>query len=76
VAVAIALLLMSKETLRQDQAQMILGARHPDIQKTALFLDLGAVACAEVRGYATVDRVENEDRPPFQTFGRMNGREN
>jgi hypothetical protein len=47
VAVAIALLLVSKETLRQDQMQMILRAGHRDIEKTALFLELGGVACAE-----------------------------
>jgi hypothetical protein len=33
VAVAIALLLVSKETLRQDQMQMILRAGHRDIEK-------------------------------------------
>jgi hypothetical protein len=44
VAVAIALLLVSKETLRQDQMQMILRAGHRDIEKTALFLELGGVA--------------------------------
>jgi len=57
MAVAIALLLMSKEPQRQDQVQMILRARHSDIKKTALFLNLGGVACTEVRGYATVDHV-------------------
>jgi hypothetical protein len=38
---------VSKETLRQDQMQMILRAGHRDIEKTALFLELGGVACAE-----------------------------
>jgi hypothetical protein len=33
-------LLMRKEPLRNDHVQMILGARHGDVQKATLFLDL------------------------------------
>ena len=73
---AIALLLMSKEALRQDQMQMILGPCHRDIEKTTLFLNLRGVACTEIRWDAAVDRVQKKDRPPFLPFGRMNGGEN
>jgi hypothetical protein len=44
VSVADALLLMRKEALRQDQVQVILRARHRDIEKTTLLLDLRCVS--------------------------------
>jgi hypothetical protein len=54
VPVAIALLLMREEALRQDQMQVILGTRHRDIEKTTLFLNLRGVACTEVGRDAAV----------------------
>jgi hypothetical protein len=57
VAVPAALLLVREEALRQDQVQVILCARHCDIEKTTLFLNLRGVACAEIRRDAAVDRV-------------------
>ena len=75
VAVAIASLPVNEEALRHDQVQMILGARHGDIEQPPLFLDLGAGAGREVRWQAAVDDIENVDRLPFLALGRMDGGE-
>jgi len=48
---------MGVETLRHDQAQMVLGSRHRDVQKPALFLDLRSRASREIGGDASVDDV-------------------
>jgi hypothetical protein len=41
VPVTLGAIAISKEPLRYDQIQIILGARHGNIQQAPLFLDLG-----------------------------------
>jgi hypothetical protein len=66
---------MGEETLRDDQVQTVLRPRHRDIKQSAFLLDLVGRTDAEIRGNAAVDRIEHEDRTPFLTLGRMDGRE-
>ena len=60
---------MSKETLRQDQVQMILRTGHRNIEKTALFLDLGGVAGADMSGNAVF--AEGGSGPPEKVFNEF-----
>ena len=76
MAVAVRALAVRVEALRHDQVQMILGARHGDVEQAPLFLDLGLGAGRKVRRDAAVDGVEQEDRFPFLALGGMDGREN
>ena len=50
VPVAIAALLVREKTLRHDQVQMILGARHRNVKQPALFLDLGRASHRKIGG--------------------------
>ena len=58
-------LLMGEEALRDDHVQMILGARHGDVEETALFFDLRRASGRQIRWDAAVDTVQHEDRFPF-----------
>src|ERR1700724_761144 len=75
VAVAVGSLLMGEEALRHDQAPLVLGARHRDVEGTPLLLDLGARSGSEGRRQAAVHDVENEHRLPFLPLGGMDGGE-
>ena len=75
MAVALGLLAVGEEALRHDQMQVVLGARHGDIEQPALLLDLGRRAGAEIGRHAAVDDVEHEDRLPFLALGGMDGRQ-
>src|SRR5262245_54587642 len=66
---------MRKEALWQDQLQVILRARHRDIEKATLLFDLRCAARGEVGRDAAVNRVENENRSPFLSFRRVDSRE-
>ena len=46
--VALGALAVGEEPLRDDEMQIILGARHGDIQQTPFFLDLGGRPGAKV----------------------------
>ena len=48
VPVPISPLLVGEETLRENEVQMILSARHCNIEEAPLFLDLVYAARAEV----------------------------
>jgi len=48
VPVSITPLLVGKETLRKNEVQMILSARHRNIEEAPFFLDLVYTARAEV----------------------------
>src|SRR6185369_4964490 len=65
VTVAAAALLVSKEALRHDKMEVILGAGHRHIEQAALLLDLLRGAGGEVRRNAAVDAVEHENRFPL-----------
>ena len=67
-------LAMREEALRHDEMQIVLGARHRDIEKAALLLDLGRCAGAKIGRDAAVDDVEHKDRFPFLALGRMDRR--
>jgi hypothetical protein len=41
--------------------EFVSGARHSDIKKTPLLLDLGVRACREIRGNASVDDVQHKN---------------
>ena len=69
--VALGVLPMGEEALRDDKMQMILGAGHRDIEQTALLLDFGGGAGAEIGGNAAVDGVQHEDRFPLLPLRRM-----
>ena len=75
VAVALRILAVGEEALRHHEMQIVLGARHRDVEQAALLLDLGGRAGAEVGRNAAVDDVEHEDRLPFLALGGMDGRE-
>jgi hypothetical protein len=68
--VALGILSMGEEPLRHDKMQIILRARHRDIEQPAFFLDLGGGAGAEVGRDTAVDRVQDEDRFPFLPLRR------
>jgi hypothetical protein len=74
VGVAATALLRIVEPLRQHQVQLVLGARHGNIEQAALLLDIGGVAGGKIGGQAAVDDVEDEDGRPFLAFGGMNCR--
>jgi hypothetical protein len=46
VFVALCVLAMDKETLRDDEMKIVFGARHRNIEEAALLLDLGGGASA------------------------------
>ena len=73
--VAVRVLPVREEALRHDEVQIVLGARHGDVEQPPLLLDLGRRAGAEVGGDAAVDDVEHEDRLPFLPLGGVDGRE-
>ena len=75
VAVALRVLAMREESLRDHEMQVVLRARHRDIEQAALFLDFFRRSRAEVGRDAAVDDVQDEDRLPFLPLGGMNGRE-
>ena len=62
VAVALRVLAVDEEALRHDQMQVVLCARHRDVEQAAFLLDLGRGAGAEVGRHAAIDDVEH-DRP-------------
>src|SRR5450759_3269338 len=74
MAIAISRLLMSKEALRHDEMEIVLGARHRHIEQTALLLELCRRAGAEIGRDAAIDGVEHEDRLPLLSLGGMNRR--
>ena len=63
------------EPMRHDQRQLVLGARHGNVQQTALLLDLLGITCRHVGGNAAVDDVEHEYRLPLLALGGMDGRQ-
>jgi hypothetical protein len=71
VAIAPRMLAMGEEALRDDEMQTVFRPRHGDIEQSPLLFDFGCRACAEVRGDAAVDGVEDEDRFPFLPLGGM-----
>jgi hypothetical protein len=73
--VALRVLAMGEETLRNNEMKIVLGARHRDIEQTPLLLDLGGRPSAEVGGNAAIDDIEHEDRLPFLSLGGMDRRE-
>ncbi len=46
MAVALRMLAVGEEALRHHQMQIVLGARHRDIEQAAFFLDLGRLVPA------------------------------
>src|SRR5258708_38746153 len=71
VAVALAL---GEKPLRDHEVEIVLGARHGDIEEAPLFLDLVRSAGAEVRRNTSIDDIQHEDRLPFLALGGMNCR--
>jgi hypothetical protein len=48
VPIAVVALLVDEETVRHDQMEVVLGARHRDIEQATLFFDLWRAADSEV----------------------------
>ncbi|MNP80974.1 hypothetical protein D3C76_1792160 [compost metagenome] len=67
--VAATRLLGDVEFQRHAQRQLILGARHRDIEQPAFLLDLGALAGAKIGRDAAIDDVQHEDGFPFLPLG-------
>jgi hypothetical protein len=65
------MLLAPEKPERLDQMKVQLGSRHGDAENPAFFLDLFRTTRRHIGGYATIHQIENEDRIPFLTFGRM-----
>ena len=74
MTVALRVLALGEESLRDHQVEIVPSARHCDIEEAPLLLDLGRGAGAEVRGNAVIDDVQHKDRSPFLAFGGMDGR--
>ena len=55
--------------------EIVFRPRHRDVEEAAFFLQFGTGAGAEVGRHATIDDVQHEDRLPFLTFRRMDGRQ-
>jgi hypothetical protein len=72
--VALGILAMGEEALRDDEMEIVPGACHRDIEEAPLLLDLGRGAGTEVRGNAAIDDVQHEDRFPLLALGRVKGR--
>jgi hypothetical protein len=68
-------LLVGVEAVRNHQVQLILGARHGDMQQPPLFLDFFHRAGAQVRWNTAVDHIENVDRVPLLTLGAVDVRQ-
>ena len=60
VAIALRALAVDEETLRHNEVQIVLGARHRDIEQPALFLDFRRRAGAEIGRHAAVDHVQHD----------------
>ena len=75
MAVALRILPVGKEAVRNDQVQIVLRARHRHVEQPALLLDLIRGPGAEVGGNAAVHHIEHKYRFPLLTFGGMDGRE-
>ncbi len=73
--IALGVLAMGEEALRHDRVQIVLRARHRDIEQPPLLLDFRRRAGAEIGGDAAVDGIEHEDRLPFLALGGMDRRE-
>src|SRR5262245_40679559 len=73
--VASRMLTVHEEALWDDQVKIILGARHGNIEKSALFFQLSRCAGAQIGWHATVDDVQHIDRLPFLALGGMNRRQ-
>ena len=73
--VALRILAMGEETLRNNEVKIVFGARHRDIEQTPLLLDFGRRPSAEVGRNTAIDDVEHEDRLPFLALGGMDRRE-
>jgi hypothetical protein len=69
--VALRILAMGEESLRNNEVKIVLGARHRDIEQASLLLDLGGRPGAEVGGNAAIDDIEHEDGLPFLALGGM-----
>src|ERR1700751_3977122 len=74
MAVALRVLAVGEEALRDHQMKIVLGARHCDIEEAPLLLDVFRSAGAEVRRNAYIDDIQHEDRLTFWPLGGMNGR--
>src|ERR1700730_17287158 len=82
MVVALSVLAMGEEALRDHQMEIVLGARHCDIEEPPLLLNLFRSAGAEVRRNTSIDDIQHEDRLPFlamipvngSSFGRAGGR--
>src|ERR1700730_5154310 len=74
MVVALSVLTVGEEALRDHQMEIVLGARHCDIEEASLLVDLFRSASAEVRRNASIDDIQHEDRLPFLALGGMNGR--
>src|SRR5580704_14216320 len=74
MVVALSVLAMGEEALRDHQMEIVLGARHCDIEEPPLLLNLFRSAGAEVRWNTSIDDIQHEDRLPFLALGGMDGR--
>src|SRR5258708_31382914 len=69
--VALGMLAMGEEALWYHEMEVVLGARHRNIEQAAFFLDFGRRAGAEIRWHAAVDDIEHIHRFPFLALGGM-----
>lgn len=72
VAITQSALLVNIETMRNHEMQVVLGARHCHVQKTALFIDVGLAPSAEVGRDATIHHIEDEYARLLLSLGGMN----
>ena len=75
VPIALGVLAVGEEALGHDEMQVVLGARHGDVEQPPFLLDLGRRCRCQVRWNAAVDDVEHEHRLPFLALGGVDGRE-
>jgi hypothetical protein len=69
VLVAALALLRVIETLRRDEMQFVLGARHRHIKQPPLLFQLGRRARAKIGRHAAIDDIEHEHVLPLLPLG-------
>ena len=68
------ILLIHKQTLRDDQIQLVFRPGHGDMKQSAFFFNLVRGPGRLGRGDAAVHNIQNAHDFPFPTFGRMDCR--
>ena len=73
VAVAGATLTVREEALGNHQVKLVFCSRHGEVEQPTFFLDFRRRAGGKVGWQTPIDRVEQENRGPLLSLGRVDG---